>query len=267
MKAYIMTDLEGVAGVLNSRDYIYWDSRYYEKAKSLLTAEVNAAITALTEEGVDDILVADGHGYGGINMTELNPAARYLRGFPDPWPFCLDSSFDVMLHVGQHAKAGTPKAHIAHTGSHNVIDYRINDISVGEFGQIAMCACELGVMPIFGSGDLAFTKEAEALIPGIETVWVKEGLKNGSGDECTTEEYEARNWEAIHFHPTVARNRIYDGVKRAIQRWKKDPQSFHPILLQPPYTAVCEYRPDAGKRAFTVTKQNNNSVIDLLNNK
>ena len=32
------------------------------------------------------------------------------------------------------------------------------------------------ITPIFASGCVAFTKEAEALVPGIETVAVKEGV-------------------------------------------------------------------------------------------
>ena len=36
MKLAIMTDLEGVAGVINVKDWIYPDSKYYEKGKELL---------------------------------------------------------------------------------------------------------------------------------------------------------------------------------------------------------------------------------------
>ena len=43
MKVYLMSDLEGAAGVLDSVNWCYPDSRYYELAKELLTREVNAA--------------------------------------------------------------------------------------------------------------------------------------------------------------------------------------------------------------------------------
>ena len=70
MKVYIKTDLEGVAGVLDSaerccpRDWGSFsrvESRYFEKAKRLLTMEVNAAIEGFFEAGAREILVGDGH--------------------------------------------------------------------------------------------------------------------------------------------------------------------------------------------------------------
>ena len=50
--------------------------------------------------------------------------------------------------------------------------YMNNGRPMGEFGECAVCASQLGLRTIFGSGDLAFTKEAQALVPGIETVAV-----------------------------------------------------------------------------------------------
>jgi len=69
-----------------------------------------------------------------------------------------------------------------------MLDYAINGLSIGEFAQVALCAQELGIVPIFGSGDLAFTEEARALYPGIETVAVKIGTTPGAGESCTAEE-------------------------------------------------------------------------------
>ena len=50
MKVYIMTDLEGVAGVINFADWVCSDSKYYEDAKILLTEEVNAAIDGFSAQ-------------------------------------------------------------------------------------------------------------------------------------------------------------------------------------------------------------------------
>ena len=44
IRIFITTDLEGVAGVLDSENWGLWESRYYEAGKELLTREVNAAI-------------------------------------------------------------------------------------------------------------------------------------------------------------------------------------------------------------------------------
>lgn len=44
-----MTDLEGVAGVINGSDWLCPTGRYYEVARRLLTQEVNAAIRAFAK--------------------------------------------------------------------------------------------------------------------------------------------------------------------------------------------------------------------------
>ena len=181
MRIYLMTDLEGVAGVVNHDDWCMATSRYYEMAKELLTREVNAAVEGFFAGGATEIVVADGHGAGGINPLLLDPRVEYMRGWPEGWPLLLDKSYDAVAWVGQHAKAGTPYAHIAHTQWFNYLDLSINGVSIGEFGQFAMCASELGIPAVFLSGDRAATLEARALFPDIETAEVKRGTTPGTG--------------------------------------------------------------------------------------
>ena len=45
MKFYIMTDMEGVSGIVD-QSYCQLDGCFYEKGKRLTTLEVNAAIEA-----------------------------------------------------------------------------------------------------------------------------------------------------------------------------------------------------------------------------
>ena len=47
MEILVMTDLEGCAGIINFKDWAHAASRYYDKAKRLLTEEVNAAVDGL----------------------------------------------------------------------------------------------------------------------------------------------------------------------------------------------------------------------------
>ena len=75
MKIAIMTDCEGVAGVINSTDWIHPDSKYYEKTKVLLTEEVNAAIRGLYDAGATETVVIDAHGPGAINIELLDKRA------------------------------------------------------------------------------------------------------------------------------------------------------------------------------------------------
>ena len=51
MKVYVMTDMEGVAGVVSSTDYCAPESRYYEVGRELTTLETNAAIEGALAAG------------------------------------------------------------------------------------------------------------------------------------------------------------------------------------------------------------------------
>jgi len=263
MKIYIMTDLEGVAGVMDFENWCSPGFRYYELAKEFLTREVNAAVDGFFEAGATEIVVADGHGSGGINPALIDPRVELLRGWPERWPLLLDASYDAVAWVGQHAKAGTEYAHLAHTQSFGYLDLSINGVSIGEFGQLAMCASELGVRSIFASGDEAFAKEAHALVHGIETVVVKRGSRPGRGDELTREEYGRRNYAAVHIPPERARGRIREAAARAAQRARTE--AFGLIDLTPPFERVAIFRPD-GEHPKTVARESHpSSVIALMN--
>jgi D-amino peptidase len=137
-------------------------------------------------------------------------------------------------------------------------------VSIGEFGQLAMCASELGVRTIFGSGDEAFTREAEALVPGIETVAVKWGVKSGTGDDLGEDEYRRFTASARHIHPIQARRLIREGAVRAMQRARNE--EFGIIPLHPPFEKVTTFRPNAGRPARTRARTTHpTSVIAVMN--
>ena len=267
MRVCLVTDMEGVAGVINAPDWIHAHSRYNDLGKKLLTEEVNAAIDGLFAAGATEVVVEDGHGSGAIDFLLLDSRAKLQRGWDvnGAYPFGLDRGFDVMVVVGQHPKAGTEFGHLCHTGNMNVLDCTVNGISVGEFGQCVFLANIYGVTPIFASGCLAFTKEAEALVPGIETVAVKEGVQPGTGNECSEDAYRLRNGGAIHLHPEVARKLIREGAERALRRYMENPESFKPTKIAPPYTGTIIFREYNGQRNYKRTLENYDSLVDLLN--
>lgn len=242
MKLIIMTDMEGCAGVLNFTDWVYPQGRYYEQGKAILTREVNAAIRGFRENGAGEILVLDGHGFGGLDLMRLDESVFYQRGFPGPYPIGISGEYDAIAWVGQHAKSGTPFAHMAHTSSLDVLDLRVNGRSVGEFGMSAYISAALGVKPLLACGDLALCREASELCPHIYTAWVKKGMDPGSGDECTPQEYEARNLSAIHLHPAAAERKIYEAACLAARAFAADPGAFSVPPLHGPYTVEIDYR-------------------------
>jgi D-amino peptidase len=177
MKIYIVTDMEGVSGVVR------WEQARvgtpeYQASLPLLIGEINAAIEGALAGGATQVLVNDGHD-GGYNLTyayrTLHPAATYLTGTPRPQMMCgLDESFDAVMLVGYHPMAGTPNGNLAHTqSSKTVAAYRVNGQMMGEIGQMAVLAGHYGVPLIFVSGGRAATSEARALLGQIETATVK----------------------------------------------------------------------------------------------
>ncbi len=265
MRIYLMTDLEGVAGVLNFDDWCEPQSRYYETAKEFLTREVNAAVEGFLEGGATEIVVWDGHGYGGINISLLHPAVQLIRGWRErPWPLLLnEGKYDAIAWVGQHAKAGTLKAHLAHTQGFNYRDESINGVSVGEFGQLAMCASELGIRAIFGAGDEAFMREAQALVPGIEAVAVKRGTNPVPGHALPQAAYMNHNLTAIHLPPEEARKRIRAAARRAGDRARNE--SFGIIPLKPPFERVTVLRSDEKNPPRISRCRHPSSVAAVLN--
>lgn len=249
MRIYIMTDMEGVAGVVNADDYIFPESRYYELAKDLVTEEVNAAIEGCLEAGGTDFLVVDGHGHGAINWRLLHPAAKLLAGRPLGYPFGCSADFQAALIVGQHAKSNTDGGHISHTGSFEVEDEVINGVSLGELGVNMLFAAYYGVPTVMVSGDLACCQEAQALVPNIATAAVKEGLKRGSASGLTAEENRRFNGAAVHLSPSVARERVRAAARDGLSRRDQ----IKPFWLPPPYELVYSTRPHGGRSAMRAT--------------
>jgi len=231
MKVWIMTDLEGVAGVFNFEDYTNPKGRWYDLARKLLTQEVNAAIEGALEFGAEEILVVDGHGYGGINVEELNPEAKLLAGKPLVLPWCLDRGFNAAFIIGQHAMAGTEKANLSHTESHTSIqNVWINDKKAGEIAIVASVAGHFGVPLVLVTGDKAACLEAKSLIPQVETVEVKEGITHGS---------------AISLSPAKARSLIKVAAKNALLKLNK----IEPYRVNPPVELKVEFTEEAKSMA------------------
>lgn len=266
MRVYIMTDMEGVAGVLDSDNWCLLESRYYEQGKELLTRETNAAIEGFLAAGAKEIVVADGHGYGGIVPSLLHPAAELARNWTaeKPYPFSLDAGrFDAAAWIGQHPKAGTVGGHLCHTGSMLKRNDSINGVSIGEFAAIALCAGELGIPSIFASGCEAFTREAQAFVPGIEAVAVKRGTQTTAGNHLPEKAYNLHNIAAIHLSPDEARRRIRAGAQRALERARREKSGL--AAMRPPYRRVTVLRSDETHPPRLRVVEHPTSIIALLN--
>src|SRR5690606_33013580 len=138
MKFFILTDIEGVAGVDSFSMTRTQDEAAKGPAMTQLAKEVNACIEGIKSVYPDaDVDVWDGHGSGGLRPEDL-VGGRYLR---EGRPYFQLEGYAAMLFVGQHAMAGTAFAPLCHTySSRTVAYYRLNGIFVGEFGARALAA-------------------------------------------------------------------------------------------------------------------------------
>lgn len=222
MKVVMMTDLEGVAGVVSFTEHSYSDAKYYESAKKLLTAEVNAAVDGLLSAGATEVLVNDGHGPGGITFEDLHPAAKLMHGRPLAPALirtAVISQYNVAVMVGQHAMAGVVGGNLAHTQSSRHVDYyKLNGTPIGEIAQWALYCGALGLPLIFLSGDNDACREAEGLVPGIITVETKQSL--------------SRNY-AISLSAQESRRRIREGTARALEIHQQNP--IPPLVWEGPF--------------------------------
>ncbi len=219
LKVFISVDMEGLTGVVDREDTGSSGSQY-QYFRKVMTKEANAAIEGALAAGATEVVVRDSHGSKtNLLPEELNRNALLVRGLaPGPKNMMLpiDASFDAAIFIGYHAKAGTPDAILEHTSNGNVSDFSINGVSLPEGGYNALIAGLYNVPVVFVAGDKAVCEQMEGLVGDIETVAVKEAIGP----------------VAVNLHPEVARERIREGVEKAV----RNRAQYKPYTLSPPYT-------------------------------
>src|SRR5919109_1694684 len=143
LKVFISVDMEGLAGVVAGAD-VNPGSPDYAHFRAIMAGETNAAIEGAFRAGATDVLVRDSHGdKRNLLPSDVDPRARLLRGQssgPKNMMEGIDSTFDAVVFIGYHAKAGTPNAILEHTSTGNVVDFSVNGVSLPEGGYNAITA-------------------------------------------------------------------------------------------------------------------------------
>lgn len=174
----VRSDMEGLSGVVSWEEVIPGRAAY-EKARGWLLEEILVLAEGLREGGGEYLEIYDEHYYGlNLDARDLPEGVGLIRGKPPytaEWPGGLDASFAGLILQGYHAKWGTADAVLAHTYEPDIEGIWINGLSVGEIGIEAAVAGEAGVPFVLYIGDAHGAEEAKALVPGVQTVRVKEG--------------------------------------------------------------------------------------------
>lgn len=204
-KVFISVDMEGVSGVV-SEDQASATGKDYERFRRMMTDEANAAIDGAVAGGATRVVVNDSHGgMRNLLIEELHAPAELTSSNLKPLGMMqgIDSSFDAVIFVGYHAKAGSAEGVLAHTGSGTIRDLRINGRSVGEGGMNIHAAGAVGVPVVMITGDQVAIAQARELVPNIEGVQVKEAIGPLA---------------ARSLRPEEVVKRIREGAARAVKR-------------------------------------------------
>src|SRR6266511_4988342 len=184
MRVHVISDMEGVAGIVKWEQVTGGDPMY-EEGRRLYTEEINAAVRGAKAAGATEIVVMDCHGAGkgwtfnSLIPDVLDPDCEYV--VQDTWTGYtgfLEDGCDAALLVGMHARAGTAGGVLNHTVSgQQWQDLRFNGTLVGETAINAALCGTWNVPVLLVTGDRATCEEASALLGGgLTTVAVKEGI-------------------------------------------------------------------------------------------
>jgi D-amino peptidase len=202
---YVSSDIEGVAGVVSADHTVPSGGVEYQRARKLMTAEVNAAVRAAFDAGAGEVWVNDAHGPNtNLLVEELDERVELLTGKPKAFNMVhgVDQGFDAALFLGYHARTGTAEAVLDHAYLGSVgYDLHLNGTPCGEFAFNAMLAGAHGVPVVVVSGDDKVAAEARALLPRIEVATVKQALSRTAARTLT---------------PAAARSAIAGAVRRAL---------------------------------------------------
>jgi D-amino peptidase len=204
MRIFISADIEGVAGVVNGQQGSPGNPEY-ERARRLMTQEVNAAVAGAFDGGATYVLVNDSHG-PMVNLIpeDLDPRAECIIGRPKAMNMAagLDASFDAVFFTGYHSGAGRHGV-LSHTVSGFAFQaLRINGIDTAEATLYGAYAGSLGVPVALLSGDDQLAAQCLELFPGAVMAQVKTALGHRS---------------ARALSPGMARARIREAAAEAVR--------------------------------------------------
>ena len=215
MKIFISADIEGVAGVVTPQQGQPGNEEY-QRARRLMTEEVNAAIAGAFAGGATSVLVNDSHGPMVNLLPELlDPCAELLLGRPKPMNmFCgLEADFAGVLCIGYHSGAGQHGV-LSHTvNGFALAGIRVNGIDCAEATLYGAYAGSLGVPVLQLTGDDRMEAQCAPHFPGVHVAAVKRALGQRA---------------ARALSPEAARNLIRIEAERAVR------DQYRPFVIAQP---------------------------------
>jgi D-amino peptidase len=223
IKIYISADIEGVAGVVSPQQGSMGNGEY-ERARRLMTQEVNAAIEGAFAGGATEVLVNDAHGdMRNLLPDDLDPRAELISGKPKLLNMFegLAPDHAGVICLGYHARAREAGV-LAHTTNGFAFGrIRLNDAELGEAGLYGAYAGSLGVPVIMLSGDDRLKSETQPLFPDARYAVVKQAISQRAARSRS---------------PERARDLIRSETEAAVRH----APSSRPFIIEGPYRLEVE---------------------------
>jgi D-amino peptidase len=192
MRLYILADMEGISGI-GTLEHTKRESPEFVEGCKLMMVEVQTVVDEAFRCGATHVVVCDTHGGGGQLQTEkMGPRAVYETPDTARWMPSLNDTFDGLILLGQHARAGTLNGFLDHTiSSASWFEYRLNDQICGEIGMAAAYSGHYDVPVIMVTGDEAAVQEGKSLLRNVPGVAVKRGIGRNRAECVPTAEAHA----------------------------------------------------------------------------
>ena len=184
MKVYISADMEGVTGATHW-DEMNRDHKAYPWFQKQMSLEVAAACETAFDAGAKEIWVKDAHSSARNILPDMLPkGVRLIRGWSGhPYSMVqeIDNSFDALMMLGYHSRAGQGGNPLAHTmSSASIESMYINDRQTSEFFLHGNVAAKHKVPLVFLSGDADLCTEAAETNGNITTHATLTGIGNST---------------------------------------------------------------------------------------
>jgi D-amino peptidase len=245
-KVYISSDMEGISGIVDMDDTQPM-GRDYQQGRKFMTDDVNAAVRGALAGGATEIVVNDAHGpMRNILPEQLHKKASLIRGKAKPMGMLegLDETFDAIICIGFHARAGENGVLSHSFMGHEVEDIWLNGRQVGEIGLLYAAAKEMNVPVVMLTGDNIACKEIEQWDATVQTVSVKESIDRFAANLLPNEEAVSKieaTAKAVIIHERLSNENPYVNQVSTLKiRWQSASVASH--LAGIPGVVLCDAR-------------------------
>ncbi|GAA5019903.1 M55 family metallopeptidase [Kitasatospora paranensis] len=177
MRILISADMEGATGVTWPDD-CEPGTPAWQRCRSMLTSDVNAAIAGFFDGGATSVLVNEAHAtMRNLLLEDLDPRAELLAGRHKDLTMVEGVQRPDtcgVAFVGYHTGAGADGV-LAHTYlANSVTGVWVDDVPASEGYLNSLVAAEFGVPVVLVTGDDLACRDAAGYAPGAVTAAVKD---------------------------------------------------------------------------------------------